>query len=110
MSDEEVLTDRILTQSVVTATIHAPIDKLDIATWLLNLPDKEYQRCAPPDHKAAGYTSTDDGRPMSISPVMTEPTALPPSPPWSRATGQANSPHSRGMLVTTESPQRKWRR
>jgi hypothetical protein len=34
---------------------------------LLNLPDAEYQRCAPPDHIAAGSTTTDDGRPMSIS-------------------------------------------
>jgi hypothetical protein len=34
---------------------------------LLNLPDTEYQRCAPPDHIAAGSTTTDDGRPMSIN-------------------------------------------
>jgi hypothetical protein len=27
----------------------------------------KYSRCAPPDHKAAGYTVTDDGRPMSIN-------------------------------------------
>jgi len=37
------------------------------ADWLLHLPDAEYQRCAPPDHLAAGSTTTDDGRPMSIN-------------------------------------------
>src|ERR1700761_8577287 len=52
------------------ATIDAPIEKIDIYEWLRTLPDKEYQRCAPPDHKAAGYTVTDDGRPMSINVEM----------------------------------------
>ncbi|MYS19702.1 hypothetical protein GA0115240_11214 [Streptomyces sp. DvalAA-14] len=65
-----VLSDRILSQSVETATIHAPLTAVDIADWLFTLPDQEYQRCAPPDHKAAGYTSTDDGRPMSINVEM----------------------------------------
>ena len=67
MSDTDVLTDMILVDSVATVTIHAPIDTIDIAAWLLNLPDAEYQRCAPPDHIAAGSTTTDDGRPMSIN-------------------------------------------
>src|SRR3954471_6854976 len=63
MSDIEVCTDLVLVHSEQTATIHAAIDKIDIADWLLNLPDAEYQRCAPPDHIAAGSTTTDDGRP-----------------------------------------------
>lgn len=67
MSDTEVRTDLILVHSEQTATIHAAIDKVDIADWLLNLPDAESQRCAPPDHIAAGSTTTDDGRPMSIN-------------------------------------------
>jgi hypothetical protein len=67
MANTDVLTDMILVKSEQTATIHAPIDKIDIADWLLNLPDAEYQRCAPPDHIAAGSTTTDDGRPMSIN-------------------------------------------
>ena len=33
--------------------------------WLFNLPEAEYQRCCPPDHIAAGATSTDNGRRMS---------------------------------------------
>lgn len=65
-----VLTDKILSQAAFTATIDVPIGKVDIADWLRTLPDREYQRCAPPDHKAAGYTTTDDGRPMSINVEM----------------------------------------
>ena len=61
------MADKILSQSVYTAVINAPIEWVDIADWLLNLPDAEYQRCAPPDHIAAGYTTSDDGRPMSIN-------------------------------------------
>ena len=68
--DRTVLTDKVLSETVFTATIDAPIEKVDIAEWLRTLPDKEYQRCAPPDHKAAGYTVTDDGRPMSINVEM----------------------------------------
>jgi hypothetical protein len=67
MTDADVLTDMIIVDSQQTATIHAPADKVDIADWLLNLPDAEYQRCAPPDHLAAGSTTTDDGQPMSIN-------------------------------------------
>jgi hypothetical protein len=67
MTDAEIHTDKILVHSEESAIIHAPIDKVDIADWLLNLPDAEYQRCAPPDHFAAGSTTTDDGQPMSIN-------------------------------------------
>ena len=58
--------DRTLVHSTVTATIRAPIEKVDIADWLFNLADAEYQRCSPA-HLAAGTTTTDDGRPMSIN-------------------------------------------
>jgi hypothetical protein len=68
--DRTVLTDKILSNAVFTATIDAPIEKVNIYEWLRTLPDREYQRCAPPDHKAAGYTVTDDGRPMSINVEM----------------------------------------
>jgi hypothetical protein len=65
--DFDVLTTFVLTDSTESAVLNAPIDKVDIAGWLLALPDAEYQRCAIPDHKAAGYSTTDDGRPMSIN-------------------------------------------
>jgi hypothetical protein len=62
-----VRSDLLLARSAFEARINAPADKVDIGTWLLGIPDAEYQRCAPPDHIAAGYTTTDDGRPMSIN-------------------------------------------
>ncbi len=58
--------DRTLSLSTVSATIDAPIEKVDIADWLFHLPDAEYQRCSHA-HIAAGTTTTDDGRPMSIN-------------------------------------------
>lgn len=39
---------------------------MDIAGRLFNLPDAESQRCSPV-HIAAGHTTSDDGRPMSIN-------------------------------------------
>ena len=58
--------DRTLSLSTVTATMNVPIGKVNIADWLLTLPDREYQRCSSA-HIAAGNTVTDDGRPMSIN-------------------------------------------
>ena len=56
----EVRTDMVLVHTTRTATIHAPIElRSTLLTGLLNLPDAEYQRCAPPDHIAAGI---DDDR------------------------------------------------
>ncbi len=58
--------DLTLSRSIVTAIINAPIEKVDIADWLFNLPDAEYQRCST-KHIAAGTTTTDSGKPMSIN-------------------------------------------
>ena len=58
--------DPTLSLSTVTATINAPIEKVNIGDWLLHLPDGEYQRCAHA-HIAAGTTTADDGRAMSIN-------------------------------------------
>ena len=58
--------DRTLSLSTVTATIHAPIEKVNIADWLLQLPDAEYQRCSVA-HIAGGSSTSDDGRAMSIN-------------------------------------------
>jgi hypothetical protein len=58
--------DRTLSLSSVSAPISLPIETIDIADWLFHLPDSEYQRCAHA-HLAAGTTTTDDGRPMSIN-------------------------------------------
>lgn len=59
--------DRILSQSAYSHDIDVPIGKIDIADWLFTLPEAEYQRCCAPDHIAAGVTTTDDGRRMSIN-------------------------------------------
>src|SRR5271163_5006053 len=58
--------DRTLSQSTVTATIQAPIEKMNIADWLLDLSDAEYQRCSTA-HIAGGNSTSDNGRPMSIN-------------------------------------------
>lgn len=55
-----------LSASSVSAIINAPIEKIDIADWLLNLPDAEYQRCSV-NHIGAGVSTTLDGQPMSIN-------------------------------------------
>lgn len=57
---------QVLAQAVCTAVIDAPAAKVDLFEWLRTLPDREFQRCAPLDHKAVGYTVTDDGEPLSV--------------------------------------------
>lgn len=62
--------DLVLSHSVEVVEIDGPFARVDIEKWLKALPDKEYQRTAPGDHKAAGYTVDDDGTPMSINVEM----------------------------------------
>src|SRR6059058_2942359 len=59
--------ERLLSTDTATAVINAPIARVDIGDWLFHLPDAEYQRCAPGQHIAAGVTTTDGGRPLSIN-------------------------------------------
>src|ERR1700734_638261 len=61
-----MLDDLTLSLSTATAIIHAPIERINIAAWVLHLPDAEYQRCSTA-HIAAGSSSSDDGRAMSIN-------------------------------------------
>jgi len=70
MTMTKVRDDLVLSHAVFTAEVRAPFDHVDIAQWLKTLPTHEYQRCAPGDHKAAGYTVDDDGTPMSINVEM----------------------------------------
>lgn len=58
--------ENALSHSVVTAVINAPVEKVNIADWLLHLPDAEYQRCST-QHIGAGITTTYDGQPVSIN-------------------------------------------
>ncbi|MDV6168483.1 hypothetical protein R1T16_08595 [Flavobacterium sp. DG1-102-2] len=61
--------ENALSHVVAKAIINAPISKVNIADWLFNLPDAEYQKCSV-NHIAAGVTSTYDGQPMSINVEM----------------------------------------
>jgi hypothetical protein len=67
---ETILRHKELFNSACRHVIHAPIETVDLATWLLKLPDAEYCRCCPPDHIACGTTTTDGGIPMSINVEM----------------------------------------
>jgi len=58
--------ENALSHSVVKAVINAPIEMVNIADWLFNLPDAEYQKCSTA-HIAAGFTRTIEGEPMSIN-------------------------------------------
>jgi hypothetical protein len=37
-----------IAESSFSHVINAPIERVDIANWLLHLPNAEYQRCCPP--------------------------------------------------------------
>ncbi len=69
MTETNNMNNNILSDSSFSATIKAPIESVDISTWLFNLPDAEYQRCSPA-HLAAAFTHTDDGKRMSINVEM----------------------------------------
>ncbi|WP_415327017.1 hypothetical protein [Chryseobacterium sp. MMS23-Vi53] len=58
--------ENALSHSSVTAIINAPIEKVNIADWLLNLPDAEYQRCST-QHIGAAISTTFDGEPVSLN-------------------------------------------
>jgi len=58
--------DKTLVKSSCSATINAPIERVDIPSWCLTLPESEYQRCSPA-HCSAGATTSPDGGRMSIN-------------------------------------------
>jgi hypothetical protein len=60
MSDDEIV------DSSFTATIDAPVERIDIPAWCFSLAEKEYQGCSPA-HVAAGFTTAPDGRRMSVN-------------------------------------------
>jgi hypothetical protein len=55
-----------LVDATFSATINAAIDRIDIPSWCFNLPEHEYQACSPA-HVAAGFTTSPDGKRMSIN-------------------------------------------
>ena len=56
----------MLVESSFSATVNAPIEKVDIPSWCFRLPESEYQSCLPA-HFSAGATTAPDGRRMSIN-------------------------------------------
>jgi hypothetical protein len=67
---DTILSDKVLSNSSFNHVIKVPIENVDIAGWLLGLPEAEYCRCCAPDHISCGTTKTDDGTPMSINVEM----------------------------------------
>lgn len=60
------MTDNQLIDVSFQATINAPFDKIDIPAWCFTLPEHEYQGCSAA-HVAAGFTTSPEGRRMSIN-------------------------------------------
>ena len=58
--------DNTIVQSSFSATINAPLERVDIPAWCFTLPESEYQWCSPA-HYSAGFTTAPDGRRMSIN-------------------------------------------
>ena len=67
---DTILVNEELSNCAASHLINAPIENVDIAAWLVQLPEAEFQRCCPPDHISCGTTSTDDGKPMLINVEM----------------------------------------
>jgi hypothetical protein len=57
--------DNTLVESSFSATIHAPIEKVDIPAWCFSLPESEYEACSSA-HCSAGVTIAPDGRPINV--------------------------------------------
>jgi hypothetical protein len=58
--------EQIIVDSSFSATINAPIEKINIPDWCFTLSDQEYQSCSPA-HVAAGFTTSPEGKRMSIN-------------------------------------------
>lgn len=67
---DTILTDMQLSGVTCSCVINAPVERVDLATWLFKLPEGEYRRCCPPDHISCGTTLTDAGKPMVINVEM----------------------------------------
>ena len=64
------MSHRTLADSSFSHIVGARIEWVNIADWLFDLTSAEYQRCCPQAHIAAGVTTSDDGRPMSVNVEM----------------------------------------
>src|ERR1700754_471904 len=62
--------DTTLVESSVSATVHAPIERIDIPAWCFGLSESEYQACSPA-HCSAGATIAPDERMLTFDPEVT---------------------------------------
>lgn len=67
---QTILVDMQLSDVTCSCVINAPIEKVDLATWLFNLSEGEYRRCCSPDHISCGTTLTDEGQRMVLNVEM----------------------------------------
>jgi len=56
----------ILADSITTAVINAPLEKINLTEWLFNLNEHEYQACSPA-HIACGRSISKDGKRISLN-------------------------------------------
>jgi hypothetical protein len=67
---DTILADMQISNSICSSVINAPVEKVDLASWVFKLSEAEYRRCCPPDHISCGTTSTDEGNPMLLNVEM----------------------------------------
>ena len=67
---DTIFVDMQISNATSSCVINAPVEKVDLATWLFKLSEGEYRRCCPPDHISCGTTLTDEGKPLVINVEM----------------------------------------
>jgi hypothetical protein len=67
---DTILVDMQISNATCSCVINAPVEKVDLSTWLFKLSEGEYRRCCPPDHISCGTTLTDDGKPLVLNVEM----------------------------------------
>jgi len=63
----EIAENLILAESTQSVIINVPLESVDLGAWLTRLTDAEYQACAVPDHRAAGWSRNAAGDLVSIN-------------------------------------------
>ncbi|MEU9318302.1 hypothetical protein [Streptomyces sp. NPDC048295] len=63
----EIAEEYFLGESTQSVVINVPLESVDLGKWLTRLTDAEYQACAVPDHRAAGWSKNAAGDLVSIN-------------------------------------------
>jgi hypothetical protein len=67
---DTILADMQISDATDRCVVNAPVEKVDLATWLFKLSEDEYRRCCPPDHISCGIALTDEGKPTVLNVEM----------------------------------------